>query len=144
MEAYLPYKPIECFHMKLFGALLFALGIIISVFGMNMDTTVETGGQTIGSGDYSVTVPNSRVHNIGLIHKREMIFYGAGMSLLLGAIFIGFGTLSANRPQGQNAASSSQQPSIEANNDSKKSSLHFISAYVNSLKVGILMIFKSR
>lgn len=101
--------------MKKFGYFLFALGIIIAAFGLNMDTTVETDGQTIGSGEYAVTVPKSRVHNIGLMDDRQTILYGAGLSLLLGAIFIGFGTLATNAPQGQNIASSqamsSQQPS---------------------------------
>jgi hypothetical protein len=101
--------------MKKFGFFLFLLGIIIAVFGMSMDTTVETGGQTIGSGEYAVTVPKSRVHNIGLMNDRQTILYSAGLSLLLGAIFIGFGTLAKNAPQGQSIASpqamSSQQPS---------------------------------
>ena len=100
--------------MKKLGYFLFAVGILIAAFGMSMDTTVETGGQTIGSGEYAVTVPTSRVHNIGLMDNRQTILYGAGLSLLLGAIFIGFGTLATNAPQGQNTASpqamSSQQP----------------------------------
>jgi F0F1-type ATP synthase membrane subunit c/vacuolar-type H+-ATPase subunit K len=101
--------------MKKFGYFLFSLGMIIAVFGMSMDTTVETGGQTIGNGEYAVTVPKSRVHNIGRMNDRQTIFYSAGLSLLLGAIFIGFGTLATNAAQGQSAASpqavSSQQPS---------------------------------
>ena len=92
--------------MKILGYFLFALGIIIAAFGMSMDTTVETGGQTIGGGEYAMTVPTSRVHNIGLMENRQTILYGAGLSLLLGAIFIGFGTLAMNAPQGQNTASS--------------------------------------
>ncbi|MCU1533313.1 MAG: hypothetical protein JWO49_2884 [Arthrobacter sp.] len=90
--------------MKKFGYLLFGLGIIIAAFGLSMDTTVETDGQTIGRGDYSVTVPNSRVHNLGLMDDRRTILYGASLSLLLGAIFIGFGTLSENGQRGQSTA----------------------------------------
>lgn len=74
--------------MKKLGYFLFALGFIIASFGLSMDTTVETGGQIIGSGDYSVTVPKSRVHNIGLMDDRKTILYGAGLSLLLGAILL--------------------------------------------------------
>jgi len=47
--------------------------------------------------------------------NRQTILYGAGLSSLLGAIFIGFGTIASNAPQGQSAASpqamSSQQAS---------------------------------
>lgn len=92
--------------MKKIGYILFLLGIIIAAFGLNMETTIETGAQTFGSGDYSVTVPVSRVNNIGLMEDRRLILSGAGLSLLVGAIFIGFGTLAMNAPQGQNNASS--------------------------------------
>ena len=100
--------------MKKIGCLFFLLGIIIAAFGLNVETTIETGGQTIGSGDYSVTVPVSRVNNIGLMEDRRLILFGAGLSFLVGAIFIGFGTLATNASQGQNnvspQATSSQQP----------------------------------
>lgn len=99
--------------MKNLGYFLFALGIIIAAFGLSMDTTVESGGQTIGSGDYSVTVPKSRVHNLGLMDDRRTILYGAGLSLLLGAIFIGFGTLSANGQQGKSTALRQELPPLE-------------------------------
>lgn len=101
--------------MKKIGCILFLLGIIVAAFGLNMETTIETGGQTIGSGDYSVTVPVSRVNNIGLMEDRRLILSGAGLSLLVGAIFIGFGTLATNAPQEHHGVSpqamSSQQPS---------------------------------
>lgn len=91
--------------MKTFGFFLFAFGIVIAWIGFVMETTVETGEQTIDSGAYSVTVPKTTVNNIGLVHKREMTFYGAGLSLLLGTIFIGFGTLVASGAQEKRATS---------------------------------------
>jgi hypothetical protein len=79
--------------MKPLGIILLAIGFALGIFGFSMDTTVESGGQTIGSGQYSVRVPITRVHNIGLMEDRRLLLYGAGLSLLLGAIFTGFGTL---------------------------------------------------
>lgn len=96
--------------MKKLGYFLFAIGIIIGSYGLTMNTTVETGGETIGSGEYSVTIPKMKVNNLGLMDDRRTILYGAGLSMLLGAIFIGFGTLATNVPQGQKTASS-QPPS---------------------------------
>lgn len=157
--------------MKTFGALLFAFGIVIGWFGLVMETTIETGEQTIGGGTYSVTVPKTTVHNIGLMHKREMTFYGAGLSLLLGTIFIGFGTLAANGSQEKTVTSqqllsqlqklksgalispeeveslvalAKQQPLdvVEANSSNGNLPPHFASPYFYSLKVGVLMYFK--
>lgn len=154
--------------MKTTGYFVFVLGIIIGWFGLVMDTTVETGGQTIGSGEYSVTVPKMTVQNIGLLQKRQTIFYGAGVSLLLGAIFIGFGTLAATGPQGTSAVSpqqlsqlekfksgalispedaksllilARQQPlgALEANSSNGNSLFHLASSYFYALKVGILI-----
>ncbi|MCV2359651.1 ankyrin repeat domain-containing protein [Paucibacter sp. TC2R-5] len=101
--------------MKFFGYLLFALGLVIGGVALNMDTTVEAGGQTIGSGDYAVTVPQSRIQNIGLLEDRRMMFYGAGLSLLLGSIFVGFGSLATRVPAATTAvaaASSTLQPEL--------------------------------
>ena len=154
--------------MKTIGCFLFVFGIIIGWFGLVMDTTVETGGQTIGSGEYSVTVPKMTVQNIGLLQKRQTIFYGAGVSLLLGAIFIGFGTLAATGPQGTSTVSpqqlsqlqkfrsgalispeeveslltlARQQPlsAPEASSSSGNSLFHLTSSYFYALKVGILI-----
>lgn len=154
--------------MKTTGYFLFVVGIIIGWFGLVMDTTVKTGGQTIGSGEYSVTVPKMTVQNIGLLQKRQTIFYGAGVSLLLGAIFIGFGTLAASGPQGTSAVSPQQlsqlqrfksgalispeevesllalarQQSLgapEVSSPNGNSLLHLASSYFYALKVGILI-----
>ena len=86
--------------MKKFGYFLFTLGFMVAAFGMSIDTTVEAGGQTFGSGDYSVTVPKTRVVNVGLIEHRRLVLSGAGLLFLVGAVFIGFGTLATNTSQG--------------------------------------------
>jgi hypothetical protein len=90
--------------MKKIGYILLAIGIIIGAYGISMDTTVSTGGQTIESGDLTIKIPNTRVQNIGLLEDRRIILYGAGLSLVLGVLFIGFGTLSENNPQHTNIA----------------------------------------
>ncbi|MFN7042265.1 MAG: hypothetical protein ACK4OH_14015 [Acidovorax temperans] len=99
--------------MKIIGYLLLVLGIGIGIFAYSMDTTVEAGGQTFGSGEFMVNVPKSRVHNVGLMEDRRLLFYAAGLSLVLGTAFLGIATLSSGKllvanqaaPMGESKAS---------------------------------------
>ena len=79
--------------MRIIGTVLLLMGLLVGFLAVQMDTTVEAGGETIGTGAYAVTVPKTRIHNLGLMETRRMYFYGSGVALLLGAIFFGFGTL---------------------------------------------------
>lgn len=79
--------------MRPFGLFLIGLGLIGLVTAMGMDTTVETGGETLGSGEFSFRVPKSRVHNIGLMDERRNFLIASGVGILAGAILFGFGTV---------------------------------------------------
>ena len=84
--------------MKIVAYILFAIGLGLGLTAFSIDTTVESGGQTIGSGEYSVTVPKSRVNNLGLMEDRRLMSYASGLSLLLGTLLFGFGSINgANR-----------------------------------------------
>lgn len=82
--------------MKQLGLVLVALGLFGAVFAFSMDTTIETGGDTIGSGGFSITLPKSRVHNLGLIEQRRIFLYTSGLVILVGVILFGFGSIQNN------------------------------------------------
>ena len=69
--------------MKLAGIAFLVLGLLAGLFGLNFDTTVSTG---IG-----------RVHNIGLLEERGILFGAAGLCLVLGTLFLGFAALARSR-----------------------------------------------
>ena len=81
--------------MKIIGTLLLLVGLIMGAVGLRMATTVESGGKKIDLGEFSIDTPKITVHNIGLMEDRRMMLYGAGLSLVLGAIFLGFGKISS-------------------------------------------------
>ena len=43
--------------MKAIAYFLLALGIALGAFAYSMDTTVDAGGQTFGSGEFAINVP---------------------------------------------------------------------------------------
>ena len=85
--------------MKLTGLAILIVGIIWAAIAINMNTTVEAGGQTLGSGEFSVQVPRVTVQNLGLMEARRNQLMFAGLGVLVGVLLLGFGTLSqANAP----------------------------------------------
>lgn len=58
-----------------------------------MDTTVETGGESIGYGLHRTYVPRSRVENIGLMARRQNALLVSGFVLICGTLLVGFGEL---------------------------------------------------
>jgi hypothetical protein len=79
--------------MKMLGMVLVALGLAGGVYALNMDTSVEAGGQTLVSGSYSIHVPETRVNNIGLMDERRNFLYASGLAVVVGIILFGFGSL---------------------------------------------------
>jgi len=67
------------------------------MIAFNMNTTVESGGDKIGSGVYSVEIPKMKVNNLGLMDERRNHLMFAGLTILAGVILFGFGALSDNR-----------------------------------------------
>ena len=89
--------------MKTIAYFLLALGIGIGAFAYSMDTTVDAGGQTFGSGEFAINVPKSRVHNVGLMEDRRLLFYAAGLSLVLGTAFLGIATVAGAKTTTENS-----------------------------------------
>lgn len=101
--------------MKKMGLVLIVAGILGGAFAFNLDTSVETGGETIGSGKYAVTIPKSRVNNLGLMEERRNYLGASGLAILVGVILFGFGSL--QRPAASpstNATSGQEQQSQDA------------------------------
>ena len=79
--------------MRNFGMMLVAIGIIWGAIAFNMNTVVETEGQTIGSGEYSVYIPSQQVHNLALADRRKNHLMFSGFLLVIGSMLFGFGTI---------------------------------------------------
>jgi hypothetical protein len=83
--------------MKGTGILLIIIGAIWTIIAFNMNTTVESGGEKIGSGAYSIEIPKMKVNNLGLMDERRNHLMFAGLTIVVGVILFGFGALSENR-----------------------------------------------
>jgi hypothetical protein len=82
---------------KRLGAVLIVLGCIGLIASWNMDTTVEAGGERIGSREFAFDVPKTRVHNIGLMDDRRNYLLLSGLTLMVGVVTVGFGALAGNQ-----------------------------------------------
>lgn len=78
--------------MKTLGGFLIVVGLIWGVVSFNINTSVAVGGQSYGSGDYSFTVPKSRVNNLGLMNDKQNHIIGAGLTLVIGVMLFIFGS----------------------------------------------------
>lgn len=85
--------------MKSAGIILVVVGALWALIALNMDTTVETGGERIGSGAYPINVPKTRVHNIGLMDERRNHLIIASVVALAGIMLFGFGSISPAAPR---------------------------------------------
>lgn len=75
--------------MKKNSIYLIIIGISWIIFAFNIDTSVVTGGQTIGSGEFAVQVPLMRVNNLGLMNEKQNHLIISSLVLLIGvALFI--------------------------------------------------------
>lgn len=81
--------------MKIAGLLLLILGGVGLVTAWHRDVTVETGGQTIGSGEFAMQIPRTRVVNIGLMEERRNYLGLSALGVLAGLMLIGFGSIMA-------------------------------------------------
>jgi|SRR5262245_30172506 len=101
--------------MKKGGIVLIIVGIAWTLLAFSMNTTVETGGERIGSGRFAIDVPKKRVHNIGLMEERRNYLAIGGVMVVAGILLFGFGSLStpAQRRRIQPMSSTSPAPSGE-------------------------------
>lgn len=72
-------------RIKLVGPVLIAVGVVWAIVAFNADTTVSAGYE--------------RVHNIGLMDERRNHLIVAALLVLVGAIMLGVGTRSSERPR---------------------------------------------
>ena len=77
--------------MKAIGSLLIIAGLIWGFVAFNIDTSIEIGGESYGSGEYSVSIPKRRINNLGLMNEKQNNIYGAGITLVIGVILFIFG-----------------------------------------------------
>lgn len=84
-------------HMKKIGIVLIIVGMLWATIAFNMSTSVDTGGETFGAGQYSIEVPKMRVNNLGLMEDRRNHLMFAGLTILVGVMLLGFGTVSERR-----------------------------------------------
>ncbi len=82
--------------MKFIGIILIVIGIAWGIKAYNMEITIETGGEIIGSGKFSTYIPKQEIYNIGLLDERRTQLMLAGFAVLSGIILYCFGTFSAN------------------------------------------------
>ena len=82
--------------MRGFGFFLVVVGIIWALVAFNMNTTITTESETIGSGEYAISVPSQTVHNLGLLEERKNHLMFSGLTILAGIILIGFGSVGRN------------------------------------------------
>ena len=72
--------------LQIVGITLIIIGLIWGIFAFTMDTSVEVGGEVIGTGAYSVRVPKAKVNNVGLMNDKQNYIIGAGLTLFIGVI----------------------------------------------------------
>lgn len=77
--------------MRIVGTILIIIGLIWGIIAFNIDTSIEVGGESYGSGEYAVKVPKARVNNLGLMNDKQNNISGAGVILVIGVILFIFG-----------------------------------------------------
>lgn len=77
--------------MKATGILILLAGLALAVFSLFMDTTVAVTARDYG---YGVTSPAMEVSNIDLIAKRQGFLIFSGILSIVGAILVGFASIS--------------------------------------------------
>lgn len=80
--------------MKTFGIILMVVGAIWALVAFNMNTAVTSPSQSFGSGAYTIETPSVTVNNLGLMDRRRNNLIFAGFTILVGAVFVGFGSIS--------------------------------------------------
>jgi len=83
--------------MRKFGIILILIGVIWSLFALNMDVSVETESRSI-SGIY---IPSQRVNNIGRMDERRNHLMAGCFTILFGTILFAFGNSRRVAPEEQ-------------------------------------------
>jgi hypothetical protein len=72
--------------MRKLSIFLIWAGIFWIVYAFNMDTSVITGGETYGSGEFAVQVPIMRVNNLGLMNEKQNNLIISSLILIIGIV----------------------------------------------------------
>lgn len=72
--------------MRFIGVIFAVVGIVWGIVAFNMPTTVETGGDSVGS----LYVPRQEVHNLDLAEKRRTHLLISGLLIVVGSVLFGF------------------------------------------------------
>lgn len=80
--------------MRAIGTILIVAGLIWAAIAFNMSTTVEAGGERIGSGAFSVDIPRVTVNNLGLMEQRRNHLMMSAVAIIAGIVLFGFGSVS--------------------------------------------------
>lgn len=81
--------------MRFVGISLIVVSVIWGVIVFNMETTVKTESQDIGSDFFSLHIPSQTVHNLDLADRKRNHLIGAGITLISGILLLGFGSLTS-------------------------------------------------
>lgn len=79
--------------MRGLGGVIAVVGLIWIAVAFNMSTSVEVGGRSFGSGEFSVHVPRQQVHNLDLAERRRTHILIGGVLVVVGTILFGFGAV---------------------------------------------------
>ncbi len=71
------------------GYIFVVVGLVWCWFAFSADATVRSEEKYIGN----IHVPSARVHNIGLMEDRRNHLLLAGLTILVGVLLVGFGSL---------------------------------------------------
>ena len=92
--------------MKIIGIVILVAGLVVAVFSLFMDTTVSVAARDFG---YGVTSPAMEVSNIELIAKRQGFLIFSGILSVVGAILVGFGSISKRSSDSESSAEEDQE-----------------------------------
>lgn len=76
--------------MKGLGIILVIVGVIWAFVASQMETTVTSESEFVGS----IYVPSTTVNNIGLMETRRNHLMFSGLTILVGVVLVGFGSIS--------------------------------------------------
>ena len=95
--------------MKFAGIVILTAGLVFAIFSLFMDTTVAVAARDYG---YGVSSPDMRISNIDLISKRQSYLIFSGILSVVGAILVGFSSISKAAQREESLPS----PVVEASN----------------------------
>jgi len=82
--------------MKFLGIIALLTGLILGVFALNMNVSVDVDSRNYG---YGISTPPMKVANVEMISQRQNLLIYSGIISIVGAILTGFSVMAANPVQ---------------------------------------------